>query len=189
MSAVAEFQHPIGPNTVEQWRAIDVPDDGSRIELIWGYYHVSPAPGGPHQFATDAICRALWAAVKDAGRANDLFPITGVGVEITSALRTALIPDVAVLNARPTATAFPAAAVELAVEVWSPGNTAHERETKIAAYASAGVPFLWLVELNKSKLTAFKLVGGVYREIAVKSDPGVLPGPVPVQLDPTELFV
>ncbi|WP_436502113.1 Uma2 family endonuclease [Actinokineospora sp. HUAS TT18] len=186
---VAEFQHPIGPHTVEQWRAIDPPDDGSRIELIWGYYHVSPAPGGPHQFATGAIYRALWTAVDDAGRSEDLFPIQAVGVEITTALRTALIPDVVVLNTRPVATTFSADAVELAVEVWSPGNTSHERETKVAAYASAGVPFLWLVEPNRQRLSAFKLVGGVYRDIAVNGDPALLPGPVPVKVDLRDLFI
>ncbi|CRK60006.1 protein of unknown function DUF820 [Alloactinosynnema sp. L-07] len=189
MSAVAEYQHPIGPNTVEHWRAIEVPDDGSRIELIWGYHLVSPAPGGPHQFATDALCRVLWGAVGDAGLADDLFPITGVGVEITSALRIALIPDVVVLNTRPTARTHPAVTVELAVEVWSPGNTPQERETKVAAYASAGVPFLWTFELNHRELSAFKLVGEVYRHIAVTGDPQVLPGPVPVKVDLRDLFI
>lgn len=47
----AALAHPIGPNTVEDWLAMDPPEDGSRLELIWGYFHVSPAPMGQHQVA------------------------------------------------------------------------------------------------------------------------------------------
>jgi len=184
----AALQHPIGPHTVEEWRTAEHPNDGGRLELIWGYYHVSPPPGGPHQYATGAIYRALWDAVRTAGR-DDLHPVLGVGVEITTALRTALIPDVVVLNRRPTAVSFAPEALELAVEVWSPGNTARERETKVAAYAAAGVPFLWTVEIRQGhpvEFRVFELAHGFYKEHQRDGQAGVvsdIPGPVPMSLD------
>ena len=193
MSAAVDLAHPIGPHTVEEWHGAEHPDDGSRLELIWGYYHVSPPPGGPHQYALGALYRALWHAVKGNDR---LHAVTGVGVEISTAIRTALIPDVALLNTLPTTTSFPASALLLAVEVWSPGNSAHERETKVAGYAIAGVPYLWTVELHgvrrAATLRAYELVGGVYRDrTPVPADETgttvVLPGPIDIPVDLDDL--
>jgi Uma2 family endonuclease len=189
VTAATDLAHPIGPNTVDEWRSADHPDDGSRLELIWGYYHVSPPPGGPHQFALGALYRALWQAVEGNDR---LHAVTGVGIEISTAIRTALIPDVALLNTLPTTTSFPASALVLAVEIWSPGNNAHERETKVAGYAIAGVPYLWTVDLHAVRRTAtlraYELVGGVYRERTPASPVDgdsrvVLLGPVDVSID------
>ncbi|MGW6932821.1 Uma2 family endonuclease [Lentzea sp. NPDC054927] len=193
MTAATDLAHPIGPHTVDEWRSADHPDDGSRLELIWGYYHVSLPPGGPHQFALGALYRALWQAAEGNDR---LHAVTGVGVEISTAIRTALIPDVALLNTLPTTTSFPASALVLAVEIWSPGNKAHERETKVAGYAIAGVPYLWTVDLNTVRRTAtlraYELVGGVYRErTPTPPEDGdshvVLPGPVDVSIDLADL--
>jgi Uma2 family endonuclease len=187
----AVYQHPIGPYTIEDWRAAEHPADGGRLELIWGYFVVSPPPGGPHQYATGAIYRALWDAVHTAGRGGDLYPVIGVGVEITSAMRTALIPDVALLNTKPTAVSFPPDALKLAVEVWSPGNKREERDTKIAAYAEAGVRWLWTItfsRLGKAEVQAYELTEGSYKELDIATEGVVsLPGPVPALLDLDEL--
>lgn len=185
MSAAVDFRHPIGPHTIEEWRTAEHPADGGRLELIWGYYQVSPPPSGPHQYATGALYRALWAAVGAAGR-DDLYPVLGVGVEITSALRTALIPDVALLNRPPRAISFPPEALELAVEVWSPGNSPRERETKTAAYAAAGVPYLWTVEQRfggSVVFRGFELAGGAYKERVQHSGGGLVPdAPAPIAM-------
>jgi len=193
MTAAATFEHPIGPHTVDDWRAAEHPTDGSRLELIWGYYHVSPAPGGPHQHASGA----LYFALRQALKGNDRFhAVPAVAVEISTAIRTGLIPDVAVLNTPPVAISFPASALVLAVEVWSPGNSTHERETKVAGYANAGVPYLWTVELHSvgraPSVRTFELVGGIYRDrTPVMPREGdmnvVLPGPVDVPVDLADL--
>lgn len=186
MLVTAALDHPIGPNTIDDWLAADAPADGGRLELIWGYWVVTPPPTGQHQWATDTLCHSLRQAVRAAGR-SDLFPVTGIGVEISTALRTALIPDVAVLNRRPVGTNFPADALELVVEVWSPGNSRSERETKLAAYAGAGVPFLW--EVADGKLRACRLEGGRYMEepLAGSGLVRVTGAPVPVDIDLGEL--
>ncbi|WP_223198979.1 Uma2 family endonuclease [Solihabitans fulvus] len=188
----AALQHPIGPNTVEDWLTAEHPSDGSRLELIWGYFHVSPAPSGQHQHAGFALARLIFDAVRDAKR-TDLHVVPAVGVEISSAMRTALIPDVVVLDTKPVGVSFHARNVVLAAEIWSPGNTRSERETKVAAYATAGVPFFWAVDQDRigtASVTAYRLERGRYVEDTV-ARPGrtttITAAPVPVAVDPAEL--
>ena len=189
----AALEHPIGPTTVEEWLALDPPDDGSRLELIYGYLHVTPAPTGQHQYAGAELRDILKSALRNAHR-TDLYAVPGVGVKISTARRTALIPDVVVLSTRPVGAAFDAADLVLVVETWSPGNTRAERETKMAEYAGVGVPFFWAVNQNKigrSTVTAYYLEDGRYVE-ELTARPGTTvtikaAAPVPVTFDPADL--
>jgi len=189
----AVLQHPLGPTTVEQWLATDRPSDGSRLELILGYSHVTPAPSGRHQRAAFRLARFLEDAVDHAGREHELHVVPAVNVEISSAFRTALIPDIAVLNIEPDLVAFQPDHLVLAVEVWSPGNTAAERRTKLAGYAAAGVQYLWIVDLDDigATVTTHRLRLGSYMpETVVKpGDPDTLvaAAPVPVWVVPARL--
>lgn len=182
----------LGPHTVEDWRNADPPDDGGRLELILGHWHVSPAPGGPHQWAAMAVYRALWAAVQAAGR-RDLFPVAAVGVEISTVMRTALIPDFVVLNCPPAGTTFPAEAVELAGEVWSPGNSTAERRTKLAGYAEAKVPYVWTVDLTPGTptLAVYRQDDGYGRPTVYRAGEiaRIHAAPVPVELRMDDLLV
>ena len=186
------YEHPIGPNTVDEWLAGEHPTDGSRLELIFGYLHVSPAPSGQHQYIGDELRGVLRDALRKAGR-SDLYAVTGVGVRISAGMRTALIPDVVVLNTKPLATCFQADDLELAVEIWSPGNTRAERETKTAVYAGAGVPYFW--EVSQDRLGSLTLVTHVLKDGQYIKDLTAVPGaevtvnaaPVPVTIDPAVL--
>jgi Uma2 family endonuclease len=188
----AALEHPIGPTTIDDWLAQDFPPDGSRLELIFGYIHVSPSPSGRHQYAGDELRAVLKSALREAG-VHDMYPVTAVGIEISSGFRTALIPDVAVLNTKPISTSFPAESLVLAVEVWSPGNSRSERDTKMAAYASAAVPFFWAVNQDRAtqSVTAYRLRHGRYVE-ELTAKPGakvtIAAAPVPVTFDPADLF-
>ena len=189
----AALEHPIGPTTVDEWLAMDHPVDGSRLELIYGYLHVTPPPTGQHQAATFRLARAIDNALRDAP-SNDLHVVPGVGVKISTARRTALIPDVVVISTKPVGAAFDAAQLVLAAEVWSPGNTRAERETKMAEYAGAGVPFFWAVNQAKTgrcTVTAYYLDRGRYVE-ELTARPGTTvtikkAAPVPVTFDPADL--
>ncbi len=191
-AATADLQHPIGPHTVAAWLALDPPVDGSRLELIYGYLHLTPAPSGEHQHASFRLARLVEDAIHTAGR-TDLRVVPAVNVQISTAWRTALIPDVVVLTTRPVGSSFPADAVALAVEIWSPGNPRAERETKKAAYAAAGVPFLWTItqdQLRGPALTAYRLKDNQYvEEIIVQTGATatITAAPVPVTLNPAEL--
>lgn len=188
----AALQHPIGPYTIEDWLTLPESTDGSRTELIFGHLHMTPPPGGGHQRVTGRLQRFLEDAVRAAQR-KDLHAVLGVGVEISSALRTALIPDVVIMDQDPELGAsFPAESLVLVVEVWSPGSTRAERETKMAAYASAGVPFLWALEQQDGlELTTYRLVRNRYRaqDTVRQGDPvTVEAAPVPITVDLNSLL-
>jgi Uma2 family endonuclease len=191
MTAEVSMFYPLGPTTVEDWLAEDQPADGSRLELIWGYLHMTPAPGGPHQYAAGELFVALRAAIRDAGR-KDLHALPGVAVKINTAFRTGVIPDVVVVSTDIDHASFDPEDVVLAVEVWSPGNRREERDTKIAGYAAARVPYLWLVELPKAKSARFwgyRFVNNKYRqEVYVSAGETIaVPAPVPVTIDTSTL--
>jgi Uma2 family endonuclease len=185
----AALDHPmIGPVTIKDWLAMDPPRDGSRLELIFGHLHVSPAPSGEHQ----AIAFELAVLLRDQLRAArpDLHVVPAVNVEISTAWRTALIPDVVVLDRPRKGVSFPPESVVLVVEVWSPGNVREERETKLAGYAAAGVPFVWAIDqasqLRALTLTAYRLDRGQYvtEDVVTAGQPATITAaPVPITLD------
>lgn len=190
----APLPHPeIGPHTVEEWLDLAPAGDGSRIELIFGHFHVTPPPSGAHQLAVTRLIRPLEDSIAAAGR-TDLYPVIGVGVKISSPLRTGLIPDVVIMDRWPDGVSFPAEALLLAVEVWSPGNTRNEREAKMTAYAVAGVPFVWTIDqksdLHGMKLTAHRLHGDEYvaeHTVDTAGPTTITAAPVPITLDLAKL--
>ncbi|HEX6342244.1 Uma2 family endonuclease [Umezawaea sp.] len=188
----AAVQHPmIGPCTVDDWLALPPPVDGSRLELIFGHLHVSPAPSGEHQYAAYRLTRLVDDALRAAGRA-DPHVVPAVNVRISTAWRTALIPDVVVPTCEPVGVSFAAETVALAVQIWSPGNPRAERETKMAGHAAAGVPFLWTVDQpdDLPALTAHRLVDGQYARENTATGKGpvaVTAAPVTITMDVADL--
>lgn len=189
----AALEHPIGPTTVAEWLALDPPTDGTRIELIYGYLHVSPAPSGQHQHAGDELRAVIKNALSEAGR-TDLYAVTAVGVEISTGFQTGVIPDVAVLNTKPVGASFLPIHLVLAVEVWSPSNTRPYRASKMAGYAGAEVPYFWAINQDRIgaiTVTAYRLESGRYIE-ELTAGPGskvtITAAPVPVTFDPADLL-
>jgi Uma2 family endonuclease len=182
------LDHPLGPHTVAEWLATDPPADDGRLELIWGYWHVTPAPSFRHQRVAHRLGRVIEDALIAAER-TDLHMFCAAAVEISTPWRTGLIPDVVVVDHDPDGVSVTREHVVLVVEVWSPGNSHSERETKIGAYAEAGVPYLWTVDLD-SRLVAYQLDGGRYQasETMAPGEVGLITAsPVPVRLDPAYL--
>ncbi|MFI6363808.1 Uma2 family endonuclease [Nocardia sp. NPDC050630] len=177
--------------TVEDWLAEEQPSDRSRLELILGYLHMTPAPGGPHQYASLELAIVLRDALRAAGR-TDLNVLPAVAVRISTAFRTGIIPDIAVVNVDFNHSSFAPEDLVLAVEVWSPGNTREERDTKIAGYAAARVPYLWVVELPEDKPARFwgyRLGESGYRQevYAAAGETVVAPGPVSITVETADL--
>ncbi|MEG8180526.1 Uma2 family endonuclease [Nocardia terpenica] len=193
MTAEVSTIHPLGPTTVEDWLAEDQPADGSRLELILGYLYMTPPPTGWHQHATFRLAMALDSAVTAAAR-SDLYVLPGVGVRLSAAFRTGVIPDVVVVNGDFDKASFGPEDVALAVEVWSPDNSRAERDTKIAAYAGARIPYLWIVELpsgRPAKFWGYRLdeTGSRYCQevFAELGEVVVAPAPIPVEVSTTDL--
>ncbi|MFI5783643.1 Uma2 family endonuclease [Nocardia sp. NPDC051570] len=191
MSAQVSTIHPLGPTTVEEWLIEDQPADGSRLELILGYLYMTPPPTGSHQHATFRLAVRLDDALKAAGR-GDLHVLPGVGVRLSTAFRTGVIPDIVVVDVDVKQTSFAPENIVLAVEVWSPGNSRAERDTKTAAYAGAGVPYLWLVELPDRKPVRFwgyRLGEKGYDQVVYAESGEVVtpPSPIPVDVPTADL--
>jgi Uma2 family endonuclease len=191
MSAEVSMIHPLGPTAVEDWLLEDQPADGSRLELILGYLYMTPPPTGAHQYASLELAVLLRVALKAAGR-GDLHVLPGVGVRLSTAFRTGVIPDIVVVDVDVDRTSFAPENVLLAVEVWSPGNSRPERDTKIAAYAGARVPYVWVVELpdgKPAKFWGYRLGETGYRQevYAAAGETVTAPAPVPVDVPTADL--
>lgn len=185
----AVVQHEIGPFTIADWHALPEREDGSRLELLEGYWLVTPPPTGQHQWAEKQLIQALDHAISSA-RSTDLYALGGIGVEISTEHRTALIPDFAVLNAPPVGASFRPENLLLAGEIWSPGNSSHEQRDKHDACAGAGIPFFWSVAQDRGgpvELAAYRLDRGRYTlDTTAKLGDGavtITASPVPVVVD------
>ncbi|HEX9337644.1 MAG TPA: Uma2 family endonuclease [Pseudonocardiaceae bacterium] len=189
----AAMAHSIGPNTVADWLAQEPSADGERLELIMGDFRVVPPPSGRHQYSGDELRSALKEALRSGGR-TDLYVVTGVGVQISTVWRTALIPDLVVLNTRPIEATFLPEQVEMVVEIWSPGNPPSERMVKKASYATAGVRFFWAIDFDEQGVPTIephRLRHGDYaadKTVIGGSVSTITAAPVPVALDPADLL-
>ncbi len=93
--------------------------------------------------------------------------------------RTALIPEVTGLNVESGLVAFQLEQLALASEVWSSGNTAAKRRTKLASYLATGVERLWIVDLDDAgtTVTTHRLRLGAYtpENVVKPSGPDTVP--------------
>uniref|UniRef100_UPI003F491A33 Uma2 family endonuclease n=1 Tax=Saccharothrix espanaensis TaxID=103731 RepID=UPI003F491A33 len=148
--------------TVEDWESVD-PEPGHRIELHDGRIVVSAAPALGHQRVADRLCRLL----DDIVTASGMEAVTAVGVRV--APRVGYIPDVVVVTELLPAdtTVVDVGLVALVVEVVSPSTTRTDRLTKPSAYAAAGVPEYWRVEIgDEPVIYCYRLDQGAYVETA-----------------------
>lgn len=182
-------EYELGPFTTDDWHALAPREDGSRLELLKGNWLVTPPPSGQHQWAEGCLLHELKSAIARGGH-HDLFAVSGIGVEISTRSRSALIPDIAVLTSPPIGTSFPPESLLLAGEIWSPRNSLREQRDKHAAYAGAGIPFFWDIaqdDRGPVELTAYQLENDYYiPKNTVKLGEGavaVTAGPIPVEID------
>lgn len=143
----------------------DLPDDGSRCEIVDGGLVVSPPPPLRHEFVVEQLKILL------RGAAPALWRVLSPGVHLGATYR---VPDVLVLRAgvdRSAGTAEPAD-VLLAVEVVSAGSTTNDRITKPVEYAAAGIPHFWRVDLLREPLLeVFTLAGATHGSAAAGQRP------------------
>lgn len=138
-----------------------LPDDGKRYELIRGEVHLTPAPNTKHQWVLQNLNLSLGLHVQK----EHLGEVWVAPLDVRLALDTALQPDlIFVSNARAKIIqeSFIAGAPDLVVEILSPSTAAHDRATKLALYAEAGVPEVWLIEPQAKTVEVLKLQGRKY---------------------------
>jgi len=145
--------------TYEEFRQL--PDDGKRYELIHGEVHLTPSPATKHQFALQNLSRSLDPFVFKH-RLGEIF-VAPLDVRLSP--DTAVQPDLIFISnsrARIIKENYIDGAPDLVVEILSPSTAAHDRATKLALYAEAGVPEVWLLDPVAKTVEVLKLQGNKY---------------------------
>lgn len=145
--------------TYEEFR--ELPDDGKRYELIHGEVRVSPAPKTKHQRAHSKLFVSLGAHVG----ANNLGELLSAPLDVRLAEDTVLQPDlIFISNARAGIILenYIDGAPDLVVEILSLSTAAYDRAAKLALYAEAGVPWVWLVDPQAKRVEILKIEGRKY---------------------------
>ncbi|WP_030779131.1 Uma2 family endonuclease [Streptomyces sp. NRRL S-920] len=163
--------------------------EGSKVEIIEGVITVSPGPANRHNLVAQKVHRLLYSVLPD-----DWGVFQTLSVAVPSKLGM-LIPDLVVIplaDVEPTQTHVPAGAAELVVEVTSPSNARHDRISKPAAYATAGIPLYLLIDRWAPGGPTITLYGeprgDVYRVLSACKfgEPVKLPEPFDVEIDTSE---
>lgn len=131
------------------------------VEFNNGDIEVLPMPSDLHQAIVMLLSGALLALLRPRG-----------GHVRSAPLRLRLPggqyrePDVLALFARHDPRRGPAywTGADLVMEIISPGNPEHDRETKRAEYATAGILEYWIVDPRDESIMVLTLLGAAYQE-------------------------
>ncbi|MET9655485.1 Uma2 family endonuclease [Streptomyces sp. NPDC006510] len=163
-----------GPWTVADVLAL--PEDRSvRYELLGESLVMSPAPGLRHQRASFRLHVAMDAATRAAGAPVEI--LEAINVTLPSGL---VVPDIVVADAGATVddgVSIDAEAVQLVVELVSPGNKTMDRKFK-------PIPHYWRLEFDPApRLIITELENGRYVEqtTALSGEVTRLDAPVPLR--------
>jgi Uma2 family endonuclease len=161
-----------------------LPDDGNRYELMDGVLTVVPAPDGRHQ-----SCVLLLARLFLDARPRDLV-VRIAPFDYTPEPGTSLEPAVLVARRSEMEEARLQATPVLVVEVGSPRTRRHDRGDKLLAYQEYGVPHYWLVDPSVPSLSALRLDGDHYVEVAMVTGEDAFHAaePFPVTVVPARLL-
>ena len=138
--------------TVDEYLAMEVAGilhEDDRLELIDGEIISMPPIGDPHEACTDWLTRLFVPPL--IGRA-----IVRVQGAIRLNDRSAPQPDIAVLRERPLSAVGPyfPPDVHLVIEV-ADSTPAYDRGAKLARYAAAGIPEVWVANLRAREVTSY----------------------------------
>ncbi|MET7828685.1 Uma2 family endonuclease [Streptomyces sp. NPDC005386] len=173
---------------VRFWDEMEWPE-GSKVEIIEGIITVSPAPAARHNVIAERIQRRLYSVIPE-----DWGVFQTLALAVPSRLGM-LIPDIVVAPVpmcADTETHIPAAMAQLVVEVTSKSNARHDRVSKPAAYAAAGIPLYLLVDPWAPEGAAVTLFGDpkgeVYRPLSTVKfgEPIKLPTPFDLVIETSE---
>ncbi|EFL39526.1 Uma2 family endonuclease [Streptomyces griseoflavus] len=190
MSALTVSQDPeqSWDDLVRFWEEMEWPE-GSKVEIIEGIITVSPAPAYRHNVIAARIQRRLYSVIPEDW---EIFQTLAIAVPSRLGM---LIPDLVAAPVRghtESDSHIPAALAELVVEVTSKSNARHDRVSKPAAYATAGIPLYLLVDCWAPDGPTATLYGepegDVYRPLATAKfgEPLKLPAPFGLVIDTSE---
>ncbi|MFA1539786.1 Uma2 family endonuclease [Actinomadura monticuli] len=138
---------------------INLPNDGSRVEVVGGEIVVSPSPSIPHNLVASAIDHAVYQAERDHPE------FRWAAVQTTELnlipVKDGCVPDLIIMDKAAAAQLWDndrrqllPHEVEAVVEITSPSNASCDRPprlvrasgTKWSDYARSGIPFYLLVD-------------------------------------------
>ncbi|MFE6888998.1 Uma2 family endonuclease [Streptomyces sp. NPDC057694] len=185
--AVSHDSEQSWDDLVRFWAESEWPE-GSKVEIIEGIVTVSPTPVYRHNLIAARIQRRLYGMLP-----KDFEVFQTLAIAMPSRLGM-FIPDllVAPVLEEETPSYIPAGLAELVVEVTSRPNARHDRITKCAAYAAAGIPLYLLVDPwapDGPTVTLYgEPQGDTYRALATVKfgDAITLPAPFDLTIDTGE---
>ncbi|MFD0685272.1 Uma2 family endonuclease [Actinomadura fibrosa] len=163
--AVAHHYHLLPDTPYALWvrgelaEQLDLPNDGTRVEVVGGEIAVSPGPSLDHNFIVKAIDRAMYKA--ETVDPNFRWESVHTSDLNLVAVQDGYIPGLNILEKQTALDLWERKAkhllpheVEAVVEVTSRGNAANDRPPRIvrpvaskwSGYARAGIPFYLLVD-------------------------------------------
>jgi Uma2 family endonuclease len=178
MVAATPFERPLTYADIA-----DLPDDGTRHELIWGELYMTPAPTTKHQRAVRRISFMIDAFLQQHGGGELFFSPFDVHLDEFNVVE----PDIVVAGAGGSGVLTDAGlegAPALCIEVLSRSTRSMDFVKKNVLYARFGVPEYWIVDPDNERITVYQLVAGNY--VPLESSDGVarsrvLPG---LEIDP-----
>lgn len=127
--------------------------EDDRVELIHGEIVTMPPVGGEHVEALGLLTRAT---VRQVG--NDFL------VLVQSPIRLSIdgepMPDLVIVRDRPYGAQIPTEADVLLVIEVSDTTLRYDRTTKLALYAAAGIPEVWIVNLRVRQIERYNAPEG-----------------------------
>jgi Uma2 family endonuclease len=130
-----------------------MPDDGRRYELIGGAIVTTPAPSTVHQRGLLRLARRLDDACPPG---HEVF-VAPTDLDLPGEQRVE--PDLLIAPAASVGPQRLTTPVLLVVEIVSPGSRTNDLVTKRAAYADAGVPHYWLIDIDAGSISLLRLTG------------------------------
>ncbi|MFJ4652312.1 Uma2 family endonuclease [Nocardia sp. NPDC088792] len=186
------------PITLDVWKKL--PRDFCRlVEVVNGDVVRAEAPAQQHRTAAQRIASMLEAgAGAHMERYNDGWLYVGLDQDILlwdGPRVTVRRPDIALFSCAPADVGpIPAARVKIAIEVVSPVTERVDTTDKQAEYALAGIPWYWLIYLDRDRVSAIQthvLVLDRYRPHRRLTPVGaetVMDMPIEIRIDWTRLW-
>ncbi len=134
----------------------ELPDDGTRYELIWGELYMSPSPNTKHQRVLGRLLVLLNAFVS-SGNTGEVF-VSPLDVRFDEF--NVVQPDLIVVGSVHSNRVTEAGVVEapdLCVEILSSGSRSCDFVKKNVLYATFGVPEYWIVDPERERITVHVL--------------------------------
>ena len=141
-----------------------LPDDGKRYEVIRGELYMSAAPRPLHQRVIFRLSYFLEGFLEEH-RIGTAFGAP-IDVLLPEKLGDPVQPDIIFVREdrlHIVGETYIDGAPDLAIEVLSPSNPAHDRSVKYRLYAEAGVQEYWIVDPQRPTVEIHVLQDGSYR--------------------------